>query len=88
MTKENKLLHARFNQLQKSIPQPGDVEKCGDIDEQFYEVDYLLDHKLVESRSFLVRWKGFDSSHDSWVEESDMQCPRILKKYKQSKRLH
>lgn len=87
LSKENKLLQARFNQLQNSISQHEDAEKCDDIDENFYEVDYLLDHKLVEKRAFLVRWKGFDSSHDSWVEESDLQCPRILKKYKQSKRL-
>lgn len=88
LTKENKLLQARFNQLQNSLPQREKAGKSADIDEAFYDVERLLDHKFIKKRSFLVRWEGFDSSHDSWVEESDLQCPSILAAYKKSKRLH
>lgn len=87
LTKENKLLQARFNQLQNTITQRGSADECDENEDAFYEVDNLLDEKTIEKRTFLVRWRGFDSSHDSWVEESNLQCPSILKKYKQSKRL-
>lgn len=89
LTKENKLLQARFNQLQKSFPQNEKAEKSAnaDADEAFYDVERLLDHKFIKKRTFLVRWEGFDSSHDSWVEESDLQCSSILAEYKKSKRL-
>lgn len=88
LTKENKLLQARFKQLQNSIPQPEKPGKTVDIDEAFYDVECLLDHKFIKKRTFFVRWEGFDSSHDSWVEESDLQCPNKLAEYKKSKRLH
>lgn len=87
LTKENKLLQARFNQLQKSNLQHEKAEKSADTDEAFYDVERLLDHKFIKKRTFLVRWEGFDSSHDSWVEESDLQCSSILAEYKKSKRL-
>lgn len=46
----------------------------------------ILDDKLVSERHYLVQWKGFDQSHDSWERESNLSCPTILKKYKQSKK--
>lgn len=52
----------------------------------YHEVECLLRDKIVQKRAYLVRWKGFDSSHDSWILESDLNCPKLLLKYKQSKR--
>lgn len=51
-----------------------------------HEVEKILRDKLIEKRAYLVRWAGYDSSHDSWVFETDLHCPTILKKYKQSQR--
>lgn len=51
--------------------------------EEVFEVESLLKHKVNQRkvRSFLVRWKNYSSEHDSWVKESDLNCPTILKEY-------
>lgn len=47
-----------------------------------FEVAKLLNHKEENNkRSFLVRWKGYDSDNDTWEKESNLNCPRILKAY-------
>ena len=43
-------------------------------DEPIYEVEAVLDHKDVKSgkkviRRFLIKWAGFDHSHNSWERE-------------------
>jgi hypothetical protein len=38
-----------------------------------YIVDHIRDHKIVRrKRQFLVRWEGYDESHDEWVKEEDI----------------
>jgi hypothetical protein len=39
-----------------------------------FEVESILDHKTMKSgkRKFLVHWKGYDASHDSWEPESSL----------------
>lgn len=51
-----------------------------------YEVDAIIGHR-VHKRSgkyqFLIRWKGYDPHHDSWVMERDLRnAPGILRKYR------
>lgn len=81
LTHEKDLAQAKFKQLLNTFDQQN--QKDEESDDNFYEVECLLRDKMVQKRSYLVRWKGFDSSHDSWILESDLQCPDILKKYKQ-----
>lgn len=83
LTREKGLAQTKLKQLQNTIEQQNKENE--DDDANFYEVDRLLYGKLVEKREYLVRWKGFDSSHDKWIRESDLQCPDTLKKYKQLK---
>lgn len=48
-----------------------------------YEVEALINHRSSKrAREFLVRWKGFQSNHDTWVKEKNLSCPQILAKYK------
>lgn len=87
LIKDRDLLQARYKQLQNSIAQQKSVEEVDEQeqDDGQYEVDRLLDDKMVRTREYLVRWKGYDSSHDCWVCETDLDCPSILKKYKSTK---
>jgi hypothetical protein len=56
-------------------------------DEPIYEVEAILDHKDVKSgkkviRRFLIKWAGFDHSHNSWERESNLlKCDEVLADY-------
>lgn len=90
LMREKDLLQARFKQLQKGIELQQIIEVTDNeenYDDQMYEVECLLKDKMIrKNRVYLVRWKGFDSPHDSWVEESNLNCPVILEQYKCTKK--
>ncbi|CAI7909152.1 unnamed protein product, partial [Closterium sp. NIES-53] len=53
-------------------------------DEQEYEVECVLTHRRRGGKTleFLIRWKGYDPSEDSWVAEADMgNAHHALKDY-------
>jgi len=51
-------------------------------DEASYVVDKILDHKGSSGkRSYLVKWKHFDSSFNSWVSASDFDDLAIIDRY-------
>ncbi|XP_037044139.1 uncharacterized protein LOC119080042 [Bradysia coprophila] len=55
-----------------------------DFDEDFdWEVERIMEMsvKRDKTREFLVRWKGFRSAYDSWLPESDLNCPDLLEKF-------
>ena len=51
-----------------------------------YEVDRILAHRVRRSGNYyLVRWKGYDSSEDCWLAESELSnAPEVLSAYKAS----
>lgn len=50
-----------------------------------FEVENIQAHKVIEGRrKYLVRWKNFSSDDDSWVWEQNLQCPKILEKYRET----
>lgn len=87
LKRENSLLMSQNKQLQNELSQTEKANSNSDED-YVYEVESLLDDKLVSEQHYLVRWKGFDSDNDSWERESNLSCTRILKKYKQLKKKH
>lgn len=92
MTRERDISQARLKQAQNGIAHQQNINDssgqkiAADIDDEFYEVESLIADKIVQKRFYLVHWKWFDSSHDTWVDEANLDCPSILKKYKQRKR--
>lgn len=89
---ENKSLQARIKQFQSGIMQHqsnANTESSNDTDDDnVFEVEAITKHKENKNgRSYFVRWKGFDRSHDSWLKEANLNCPKILNKYKRSKGL-
>ena len=47
-----------------------------------YNVQAILDHKDQDGETFfLVRWEGYDATHDSWVNKNDFQSEEIIRTY-------
>lgn len=47
-----------------------------------FEVEQLLKHRgRKTNREFLVRWKGYNESFDTWEKQSNLFCKEILEKY-------
>lgn len=56
--------------------------KKNKAEEERYEVEEILDHKFEDNtKYFLIRWKGYDSSVDSWERQHNISCPALLAKY-------
>lgn len=32
-------------------------------------------------KDFLIRWKGFDESEDTWEPEENLDCPELIEAY-------
>lgn len=87
LKRNNSLLVSQNKQMQNGLTQ-AEKSDSDSNENNCYEVDALLDDKLVSERYYLVRWKGFDAADDTWERESNLSCASILKKYKQSKKKH
>lgn len=83
LTKQNKLLVAQLEQLKFGIAQSSTEEK-GD-DTNTFDVERIISHKIRRNKKmFLIRWKNYDKSHDSWVAEKDLNCDKLLMEYLKS----
>ncbi|VDP51748.1 unnamed protein product [Soboliphyme baturini] len=52
-----------------------------------YEVSKILDCKVVSgTKLYLIRWKGFDATEDSWEPASNLQCPLLVAKFERRRR--
>jgi hypothetical protein len=55
--------------------------------EEEYEVEDILMHRKTgrnQKLQYLVKWKGYPSSENSWVNDKDLHAPEILERYKRS----
>lgn len=54
-----------------------------------YEVESLLDHEGKNGEMYyLIHWKNYDSTHDTWERESNLKCAALLKRYKNANNLN
>lgn len=57
-------------------------------DSDVFEVEKLLNHRKRKGKTqYLVRWVGFGSSEDCWINENDLNCAALLKEYRNQKSL-
>lgn len=69
---------------EKSDADDDDADEAANGDGE-YEVEDIVNHKIVRGKtSFLIRWKNYDSSGDTWEPESSLSCPEIIAQYKET----
>lgn len=58
-------------------------------DDEVYEVEDIVDHKINDNNtySFMVKWKNYESSENSWVNEDDFNHKDLIKKYFSNKKI-
>ena len=57
-------------------------KKLPPVEDDFYEVDKIVaDRKRYGKTEYLIRWKGYSMNESQWIPESDLKCPKLLKKY-------
>jgi len=50
--------------------------------ENEYEVEKLVNLRTIKGRrQFLVRWKGYGETADTWENEKDLNCPNLIEEY-------
>lgn len=87
LMRDTQVLNAHLVQLQQStqsnvLDKSDDANLSVDSVDGEYEVEALLDHKIVKGTwKFLVRWKHFSNEHDLWLNEKKLMCPTILTDY-------
>jgi hypothetical protein len=66
-------------------PSPEQEQKRCDNsgEENTFEVETILDTKKLKGSTFyLVRWKGWDENHDSWVPATNIDAPGLITTFK------
>lgn len=47
-----------------------------------YEVSKIVGHRTIKGRrQFLVRWKNYSESADTWENEKDLNCQELMEEY-------
>lgn len=85
-------LQAQVKQLQSGIEMANEHNQTESekksskrISNNQFEVERILSHKKTKrTRYFLIKWLNYDSTHDSWVAERNLNCPGLLNKYLRS----
>jgi hypothetical protein len=78
--------------LETEIYGPNNTEPLPDIinGQEEYEIEAVLTHKrsVKGKHRFLMSWKGYPSSNNSWIPEKEMNnAQEILKTYKKHLRI-
>lgn len=79
MSKKSKKI--KDNIIEVAAP-PSDEEVDADDNEDDYEVEDIVAHKVEKKKKlYLVKWKNYGSESNTWEPESGLSCPEIIQKY-------
>lgn len=56
-----------------------------------YEVEEIVGkrvNKKTGAIKYMIRWKGYDESGDTWEDASDLNCPELIRKFNTKKKPH
>lgn len=81
------------NPFKREVPPPGPVavEEDGPGENKF-EVETILAERTDRRgrgrgrRQWLVRWKGWGAEHDSWVNQSEVFAPELVREFRERQR--
>lgn len=84
LTRENNALKSKIKQLMANSCVSGLDENLSTNDsEDEFEVEAILGHRGKKGKyQYLIRWKNYPPSEDSWEKEANLNCPEILLEYK------
>ena len=78
-------IHPTFHiSLLEPAPQNAKLETQIEVDnEQEYEVERILDDRTnQQEQEYLVKWKGYEHSENTWEPKSHLkECPQLLQQY-------
>jgi transposase InsO family protein len=53
-----------------------------EVSDDTYEVEEIMDKRVRKGRTeYRVRWKGYDSSDDTWEPTGNLNCPELVRRY-------
>lgn len=89
VTREKNACQTKIKQLMTNLHVEPVHETIVPDSTEEYEVEEILNHREKKGkRDFLIRWKNFSPSHDSWEKEGNLQnCAKILRRYFKEKGL-
>lgn len=81
--KETKTKTKKKNSAKKKDTKTDESDEDDWDEDEEFEVDRIIEvhHKRDGSREFLVSWKGYPPSQNSWVVEEDMTCSDLIAKF-------
>lgn len=49
---------------------------------EWFKVEKIVDQRTIKGRrQFLVRWKGYTEEADTWEQEKELNCDRLIEEF-------